>query len=153
MTAEYKVHGDLAVITLVNPPVNGLGLATRVAIADGLARANSDSAVKAIVLTGTGKFFSAGADITEFGKPPKPPGLTSLAGSTTAARRVATAPATRSLSAAAASTAAGTADPTARNFDATATPHDSPSADRATIEKVIDGPPSPACAFRTPSRS
>src|SRR5690349_19160773 len=34
-------------------------------------------------------------------------------------------------------TAAGTAEPTARNFDATATPHDSPSADRATIEKVM----------------
>ena len=34
-------------------------------------------------------------------------------------------------------TAAGTADPTARNFDATATPHDSPSADLATIENVM----------------
>src|SRR3954452_859187 len=34
-------------------------------------------------------------------------------------------------------TAAGTAEPTARNFDATATPHDSPSADRATIENVM----------------
>ena len=34
MTAEYKVHGDIAVITLNNPPVNGLGLATRQGIVD-----------------------------------------------------------------------------------------------------------------------
>ena len=69
MTAEYKVHGDQAVITLVNPPVNGLGLATRVAIAEGLTQANADPAVKAIVLTGAGKAFSGGADIKEFGSP------------------------------------------------------------------------------------
>ena len=36
MTAEYKVHGDVAVITLMNPPVNGLGLSTRIGITDGL---------------------------------------------------------------------------------------------------------------------
>ncbi len=69
MTAEYKVHGDIAVITLNNPPVNGLGLATRQGIADGLAKANADAAVKAIVLTGAGKAFSGGADIKEFGSP------------------------------------------------------------------------------------
>jgi 3-hydroxyacyl-CoA dehydrogenase len=69
MTAEYKVHGDVAVITLNNPPVNGLGHATRVAVADGLAKAQLDKAVKAIVITGAGKAFSGGADIKEFGKP------------------------------------------------------------------------------------
>ena len=69
MTAEYKVHGDVAVITLNNPPVNGLGLVTRQAIADGLNRADSDPAVKAIVITGAGKAFSGGADIKEFGSP------------------------------------------------------------------------------------
>ena len=37
MTAEYQVHGDVAVITLNNPPVNGLGLATRQGIVDALA--------------------------------------------------------------------------------------------------------------------
>ena len=52
MTAEYKVHGDVAVITMMNPPVNGLGLSTRVGITDGLAKANQDAAVKAIVITG-----------------------------------------------------------------------------------------------------
>ncbi|MFZ9286679.1 MAG: 3-hydroxyacyl-CoA dehydrogenase NAD-binding domain-containing protein [Burkholderiaceae bacterium] len=69
MTAEYQVRGDVAVITLNNPPVNGLGLATRQGIADGLNRANADAAVKAIVLTGAGKAFSGGADIREFGSP------------------------------------------------------------------------------------
>ena len=69
MTAEYKVHGDVAVITMNNPPVNGLGLATRQGIADGLAKANADAAVKSIVITGAGKAFSGGADIKEFGSP------------------------------------------------------------------------------------
>ena len=69
MTADYKVQGDIAVITLNNPPVNGLGLATRLGITDGLAKANADIAVKAIVLTGGGKAFSGGADIKEFGSP------------------------------------------------------------------------------------
>ncbi|MFZ2305937.1 MAG: 3-hydroxyacyl-CoA dehydrogenase NAD-binding domain-containing protein [Rhodoferax sp.] len=69
MTAQYQVHGDVAVITLNNPPVNGLGLATRQGIADGMAKANADAAVKAIVITGAGKAFSGGADIKEFGSP------------------------------------------------------------------------------------
>ncbi|MDZ7938974.1 MAG: 3-hydroxyacyl-CoA dehydrogenase NAD-binding domain-containing protein [Rhodoferax sp.] len=69
MTAQYQVHGDIAVITLKNPPVNGLGLSTRQGIADGMAQAQADAAVKAIVITGAGKAFSGGADINEFGKP------------------------------------------------------------------------------------
>jgi len=69
MTAEYKVHGDVAVITMNNPPVNGLGYATRIGIAGGIDRANADPAVKAIVITGAGKAFSGGADIKEFGTP------------------------------------------------------------------------------------
>ena len=69
MSADYNVHGDLAVISLNNPPVNGLGLATRQAIADGVEKAVADKAVKAIVLTGQGKAFSGGADIREFGSP------------------------------------------------------------------------------------
>ncbi|GAA6119711.1 3-hydroxyacyl-CoA dehydrogenase NAD-binding domain-containing protein [Acidovorax sp. FG27] len=67
MTAAYEVHGDIAVITLNNPPVNGLGHATRKGITDGLERANADAAVKAIVITGAGGAFSGGADIKEFG--------------------------------------------------------------------------------------
>ncbi len=69
MTAEYKAHGDVAVITLNNPPVNGLGLATRTAFAAALAKAQLDGKIKAIVVTGAGKAFSGGADIKEFGSP------------------------------------------------------------------------------------
>ncbi|WP_312488951.1 enoyl-CoA hydratase/isomerase family protein, partial [Massilia timonae] len=66
MSADYQVHGSVAVITLNNPPVNGLGLATRSAAVQGVQAAESDPAVKAIVLTGAGKAFSGGADIREF---------------------------------------------------------------------------------------
>ncbi|MCZ8251272.1 MAG: 3-hydroxyacyl-CoA dehydrogenase NAD-binding domain-containing protein [Hylemonella sp.] len=69
MTAQYEAHGDIAVITLNNPPVNGLGYETRKGIADALARANADGQIKAVVLTGAGKAFSGGADIKEFGSP------------------------------------------------------------------------------------
>jgi len=69
MTAEYQVHGCVAVITLNNPPVNGMGLATRTAAVKGLQQAQADDAVKAIVITGAGKAFSGGADIKEFNSP------------------------------------------------------------------------------------
>ena len=69
MTAEYKVSGHVALITLNNPPVNGLGLSTRIGITQGLEMANNDPGVKAIVITGAGKAFSGGADIREFGTP------------------------------------------------------------------------------------
>ena len=69
MSADYAVHGDVAVITLNNPPVNGLGLATRQAFIQGLGKAMADDAVKAVVVTGAGKAFSGGADIKEFGSP------------------------------------------------------------------------------------
>ncbi len=69
MTALYQVHEDVALITLNNPPVNGLGLATRQALTDALAKANADAAVQAIIITGAGKAFSGGADIKEFGSP------------------------------------------------------------------------------------
>ena len=67
MSADYQVHGDVAVITLNNPPVNGLGLSTRRAVVQGLEKAQADEQVKAIVITGAGGAFSGGADITEFG--------------------------------------------------------------------------------------
>jgi 3-hydroxyacyl-CoA dehydrogenase len=68
MTAQYQVHGDVAIITLDNPPVNGLGLDPS-GHRRWLAQANADSAVKAIIITGAGKAFSGGADIKEFGSP------------------------------------------------------------------------------------
>ncbi|MCW5236561.1 3-hydroxyacyl-CoA dehydrogenase NAD-binding domain-containing protein [Verminephrobacter eiseniae] len=67
MSADYQVHGSVAVITMANPPVNGLGLATRQGLVDGLLRADADAAVSAIVITGAGSAFSGGADINEFG--------------------------------------------------------------------------------------
>lgn len=69
MSADYAVHGCIAVITLNNPPVNGLGLATRSAAIEGIRNAEQDPAVKAVVLTGAGKAFSGGADIKEFNSP------------------------------------------------------------------------------------
>ena len=68
-SANYAVHGDVAVITLDNPPVNGLGHALRAGIVAGLERAEADPAIKAIVITGAGKAFSGGADIREFNSP------------------------------------------------------------------------------------
>src|SRR5882672_7571803 len=69
MSANYELRGNVAVITLDNPPVNGLGYATRLGIVNGLDKAIADAAVKAIVITGAGKAFSGGADIKEFGSP------------------------------------------------------------------------------------
>ncbi|HTP74967.1 MAG TPA: 3-hydroxyacyl-CoA dehydrogenase NAD-binding domain-containing protein [Burkholderiaceae bacterium] len=69
MSASYEVRDGIAVITLNNPPVNGLSFETRRAIADGLDKAQADASVQAIVLTGGGKAFSGGADIREFGSP------------------------------------------------------------------------------------
>ncbi|HET8724875.1 MAG TPA: 3-hydroxyacyl-CoA dehydrogenase NAD-binding domain-containing protein [Anaeromyxobacteraceae bacterium] len=67
--AHYTTRGAVAVITLDNPPVNGLGHALRSALVEGLDRAAADPAVKAIVVTGAGKAFSGGADIKEFDSP------------------------------------------------------------------------------------
>ena len=69
MSADYQVQHDVAIITLSNPPVNGLGLSTRLGFVDGLQKALADDRVKAIVVTGAGKAFSGGADIKEFGSP------------------------------------------------------------------------------------
>ncbi len=66
MSTVYEVRDGVAVITLDNPPVNGLGHATRSGIADGLAKAQADAQVRAVVLIGGGKAFSGGADIREF---------------------------------------------------------------------------------------
>ena len=69
MTAHYQTHNAVAVITLDNPPINSLGIATRQGVQAGLQKALADAGVKAIVITGSGSVFSGGADIKEFGKP------------------------------------------------------------------------------------
>src|SRR6185295_7985255 len=75
---ETEKQGDVAVIRMNNPPVNALGHALRVGLEKAFAEANADAGVKAIVLTGAGKFFSAGADITEFRSEMKEPFLPQL---------------------------------------------------------------------------
>ncbi|SOE81720.1 3-hydroxyacyl-CoA dehydrogenase [Caballeronia arationis] len=69
MAVDYTIRDGIAVITLDNPPVNGLGHSTRLGIVEGIERARDDAAVSAIVITGAGRAFSGGADITEFNTP------------------------------------------------------------------------------------
>lgn len=64
---EYELQRDIAVIAMNSPPLNGFSLTLRTALAQCLERAETDPKVKAIVLTGNEKGFSAGGDITEFG--------------------------------------------------------------------------------------
>ena len=66
-SAHYEVNGHNAVIRLDNPPVNGLGLELRRGIVDGIRKAEADDSVKAVVLIGSDRAFSGGADISEFG--------------------------------------------------------------------------------------
>jgi 3-hydroxyacyl-CoA dehydrogenase len=69
MSAEYRVQGTVALISLNNPPVNSLSHATRKGIVQGLEKALGDDSVKAVVITGAGRAFSAGADIRELNTP------------------------------------------------------------------------------------
>ncbi|MBI1943127.1 MAG: enoyl-CoA hydratase/isomerase family protein [Betaproteobacteria bacterium] len=67
--ASYSVRDGVAVITLNNPPVNGLGSVLRPGIMQGIKNADTDAAVKALVIIGSAKAFSGGADIREFNTP------------------------------------------------------------------------------------
>lgn len=69
---------DIAVVTVNNPPVNALGQALRQGLWDAVARLDGDATVRAVVLICAGRTFIAGADVTEFGKPPVPPHLPDL---------------------------------------------------------------------------
>ena len=76
-TVRIQNHGPVAVLHMDRPPVNSLGYELRAGIADALDQANADASVAIIVLTGTARAFSAGADVTEFGtaKASKEPNL------------------------------------------------------------------------------
>ena len=74
-TVHYSVDGDLAIMTVDNPPVNPLSGGVRQGLADGVGAALSDNAIKAVILTGAGRAFIAGADISEFGAKPEGPSL------------------------------------------------------------------------------
>ena len=72
-TVDLRRDGEIAVVTVDNPPVNALKHEVRAGLAEGLRRTRDDEAIKAVVIGCAGRTFFAGADITEFGKPPQAP--------------------------------------------------------------------------------
>ena len=72
---SLRRDGNVAIITIDNPPVNALRHGVRKGIMENVVAARDDASVEAIILTGAGRTFVAGADITEFGKPPQSPSL------------------------------------------------------------------------------
>jgi 3-hydroxyacyl-CoA dehydrogenase len=70
---SMRTDGDVAVITIDNPPVNAMKYEVRVGLLDLVSRATGDTAISAIAIACAGRTFVAGADITEFGKPPRQP--------------------------------------------------------------------------------
>src|SRR5437764_6882382 len=70
-----RKHGDVLIILSNNPPVNALGAAVRQGLVAAIEQAEADDAIKAVVIACDGQTFFAGADITEFGKPPVLPWL------------------------------------------------------------------------------
>ncbi len=71
----YERVGDIAVLSVRNPPVNALSQAVRQGLWDRMDQAEADEGVRAVLIVGEGRAFFAGADITEFGKPPLEPHL------------------------------------------------------------------------------
>jgi len=74
-SVDLDRRGRVAVLTVNNPPVNALSQHVRQGLRDGVQQAVTDAGVGAIVIVCAGRTFIAGADITEFGKPPTAPGL------------------------------------------------------------------------------
>jgi len=74
-SVDLAARGRVAVLTVDNPPVNALSHHVRKGLHDGIKQATADGAVQAIVIVCAGRTFIAGADITEFGKPPSEPSL------------------------------------------------------------------------------
>ncbi|SIQ60659.1 short chain enoyl-CoA hydratase /3-hydroxyacyl-CoA dehydrogenase [Paracoccus thiocyanatus] len=78
MTVTIDRQGEIATVTVDNPPVNALSAALRQGLWDAVATLDADASVAAVVLVCAGRTFIAGADVTEFGKPPVPPHLPDL---------------------------------------------------------------------------
>src|SRR6266404_9308046 len=74
-SVDLRRDDGIAVVTVDNPPVNALKHEVRAGLVEGLRQARDDDALKAVVIACAGRTFFAGADITEFGKPPQAPGL------------------------------------------------------------------------------
>ncbi len=75
MQGRFEKRGDVGIIWINNPPVNAISVGVRSALIDGVAKLAQDPEIKIGVLACEGRTFMAGADITEFGKPPLSPGL------------------------------------------------------------------------------
>jgi 3-hydroxyacyl-CoA dehydrogenase len=74
-SVDLRRDGEIAVVTIDNPPVNALKHEVRAGLVEALRQARADRAVSATVIACASRTFSAGADITEFGKPPQAPSL------------------------------------------------------------------------------
>jgi 3-hydroxyacyl-CoA dehydrogenase len=74
-TVHYELRGNVALMTVDNPPVNPLSSGVRQGLSDGVSKALADDNVQAMVLTGEGRAFIAGADISEFGSKSQGPSL------------------------------------------------------------------------------
>ena len=72
---NYSVNGNIAILEVDNPPVNPLSSGVRAGLAEFIEKANSDDSIKGIILTGAGRSFIAGADISEFGQSSDGPDL------------------------------------------------------------------------------
>lgn len=72
---DLSIEDEVAVVTIDSPPVNALSQLVRDGLKRGVERADANGAVKAIIIICDGRTFIAGADISEFGKPPAPPQL------------------------------------------------------------------------------
>jgi 3-hydroxyacyl-CoA dehydrogenase len=75
MQGRFEKRGDVGIIWINNPPVNAISVGVRSAIISGVSQLDADPEIKVGVLACEGRTFMAGADITEFGKPPLSPGL------------------------------------------------------------------------------
>ena len=75
MEGRFEKRGEVGIIWINNPPVNAISVGVRAAIIDGVGKLARDAGIKAGVLACEGRTFMAGADITEFGKPPLSPSL------------------------------------------------------------------------------
>jgi 3-hydroxyacyl-CoA dehydrogenase len=72
---NYSIQGNIAILEVDNPPVNPLSSGVRAGLSEYIQKANEDDTVKGIILTGAGRSFIAGADISEFGQKPDGPDL------------------------------------------------------------------------------
>jgi 3-hydroxyacyl-CoA dehydrogenase len=75
MQGRFEKRGNVGIIWINNPPVNAISVGVRAALIDGVAKLAQDPEIEIGVLACEGRTFMAGADITEFGKPPLSPGL------------------------------------------------------------------------------